>query len=58
LRGTFDAQADYTSLLDKIIPSIEEILKAGGIDPPQDAPEAAEPVILREEASGNDGHRG
>ena len=47
-----------TGVLEKIIPSIEEILKAGGIDPPQDAPEAAEPEIPREEASGDDGHRG
>jgi CRISPR-associated protein Cas1 len=47
-----------TGLLDKIIPSIEEMLKAGGLDPPTDAPEAAEPAIPREEASGDDGHRG
>lgn len=47
-----------TGLLEKIIPSIEEILRAGGIDPPPDAPEAAEPAIPREEPSGDDGHRG
>lgn len=47
-----------TGVLEKIIPSIDEILKAGGIDPPQEAPEAAEPAIPREEASGDDGHRG
>ena len=45
-------------VLDKIIPAIDEILKAGGIDPPVDAPEAAEPEIPREETSGDDGHRG
>jgi CRISPR-associated protein Cas1 len=45
-------------ILEKIIPAIEEILKAGGLDPPQDAPEAAEPAIPREESSGDDGHRG
>ncbi|MEL6622992.1 MAG: type I-E CRISPR-associated endonuclease Cas1e [Pseudomonadota bacterium] len=47
-----------TNLLEKIIPAIEEILNAGGIDPPSDAPEAAEPAIPREETSGDDGHRG
>ena len=47
-----------TGILEKIVPAIDEILKAGGIDPPQDAPEAAEPEIPREEVSGNDGHRG
>jgi CRISP-associated protein Cas1 len=46
-----------TGILDKIIPAIDEILKAGGIDPPVDAPEAVEPVIPAEEASGDDGHR-
>ena len=47
-----------TGVLEKIIPSIDEVLKAGGIDPPQEAPEAADPAIPREEASGDDGHRG
>lgn len=47
-----------SGLLDRIIPEIEEILKAGGIEPPEDAPEAADPAIPREEASGDDGHRG
>jgi CRISP-associated protein Cas1 len=47
-----------TGVLDKIIPAIDEILRAGGIDPPADAPEAVEPVIPAEEASGDDGHRG
>ena len=46
-----------SGLLDKIIPDIEEILKAGGLDPPVDAPEAAEPAIPKEESSGDDGHR-
>ena len=45
-------------VLEKIIPAIDEILKAGGIYPPTDAPEAAYPEIPREEASGDDGHRG
>jgi CRISPR-associated protein Cas1 len=47
-----------SGLLEKIIPSIEDVLKAGGLDPPADAPEAAEPAIPREESSGDDGHRG
>jgi CRISP-associated protein Cas1 len=47
-----------TGLLDRIIPSIEEMLWAGGVEPPPEAPEAAEPAIPREEASGDDGHRG
>ena len=47
-----------TGLLEKIIPDIEEILRAGGIDPPEEAPEAVEPAIPREEAGGDDGHRG
>ena len=46
-----------SGLLDKIIPDIEEILKAGGLDPPVVAPEAAEPAIPKEESGGDDGHR-
>ena len=47
-------------LLEKIIPDIEDILLAGGLNPPdaaEDAPEATEPVIPAEKASGDDGHR-
>ncbi|MEQ1713034.1 MAG: type I-E CRISPR-associated endonuclease Cas1e [Hyphomicrobium sp.] len=47
-----------TGVLEKIIPDIDEILKAGGLEPPQDAPEAVDPAIPKEEVSGNDGHRG
>lgn len=47
-----------TGLLEKIIPDIESILRAGGVDPPGDAPEAADPAIPAQEASGDDGHRG
>ncbi|MEM7776901.1 MAG: type I-E CRISPR-associated endonuclease Cas1e [Pseudomonadota bacterium] len=47
-----------SGLLEKIIPAIEEILKSGGIAPPEDAPEAAAPAIPAREASGDDGHRG
>lgn len=48
-------------LLEKIIPDIEAILRTGGLEPPneaEDAPEAADPAIPRQEASGDDGHRG
>ena len=47
-------------LLEKIIPDIEMILRAGGLAPPddsEDGPEAAEPAIPRQKASGDDGHR-
>jgi CRISPR-associated protein Cas1 len=47
-----------SGLLEKIIPDIQDILAAGGLEPPTDAPEAAEPVIPAEKASGDDGHRG
>ncbi len=47
-----------SGLLEKIIPTIEDILKSGGIDPPDEAPEATAPVIPAQEASGDDGHRG
>ncbi len=44
-------------LLERIIPMIEDVLAAGGIERPEEAPEAAEAAIPREEASGDDGHR-
>lgn len=47
-----------TGVLEKIIPSIDDILKASGIEAPIEAPEAAHPSIPAEEPSGNDGHRG
>ncbi len=43
--------------VERIIPSIAEVLAASGIDPPDDAPEG-QPPALPEEVSGNDGHRG
>lgn len=46
-----------TGILDKIIPAIAEILSSGGLEPPQDAPEAAAPAIPMEDAAGDDGHR-
>jgi CRISPR-associated protein Cas1 len=47
-----------SGLLERIIPLIEEILAAGGLRPPVDAPEATAPAIPAQEASGDDGHRG
>jgi CRISPR-associated protein Cas1 len=44
-------------LLDRIIPAIQSILAASGIDPPDDAPEAQQPSFSTE-TSGDDGHRG
>ncbi len=45
------------NLLEHLIPSINEILAASGIDPPQVAPEGQSPA-LPTETSGDDGHRG
>lgn len=47
-----------TGLLTKIIPDIQQILQASGIEVPQEAPEAADPVIPKDEVGGDDGHRG
>ena len=47
-----------SGLLERIIPDIEAILRAGGLDPPDDAPEAAAPAIPVGEVSGDAGHRG
>jgi CRISPR-associated protein Cas1 len=47
-----------SGLLDRIIPTIHAVLGAGGVAPPQDAPEAAEPAIELEETLADDGHRG
>src|SRR5690606_39519143 len=44
-------------LLDRIIPAIQSILAASGIDPPEEAPEAQPPSFVTE-PSGDDGHRG
>jgi CRISPR-associated protein Cas1 len=46
-----------TKLLRNIIPTIEEILAAGGISPPEDAPDALQPAIPVEEGIGDAGHR-
>jgi hypothetical protein len=50
-----------SGLLERIIPDIETLLRAGRLAPPtdgDDAPEAPEPAIPRKKASGDDGHRG
>lgn len=50
-----------SGLLERVIPDIDAILRAGGLAPPdeaEDAPEAADPAIPRKEAAGDDGHRG
>ena len=43
--------------LNRLIPAIEEMLAAGGLEPPA-APEEAQPIAIREEPSGDAGHRG
>lgn len=46
-----------THLLDRIIPTIEEVLSAGGIAPPESPPEAVGPAIPNPEGLGDAGHR-
>lgn len=46
-----------SNMLDRIIPMIQQVLAASGIDPPEDAPEAPSPSFTTE-SSGDDGHRG
>ena len=46
-----------SKLLERIIPGIEEMLAAGGIDPPAAAPEAVQPAIPSPEGIGDAGHR-
>ena len=46
-----------TRLLSRLVPSIEEMLNAGGFDPPS-PPREAQPVAFSEEPSGDVGHRG
>ena len=46
-----------TGLLGRLIPSIEEMLSAGGIDPPS-PPDEAQPVAIPAAPSGDVGHRG
>jgi CRISP-associated protein Cas1 len=47
-----------TNLLERVIPSIEEVLEAGGLARPEPPPEA-QPVAFEDpEPSGDAGHRG
>lgn len=46
-----------TKLLEKIIPTIEEILGAGELAPPPPSEESIPPAIPNKESIGNDGHR-
>lgn len=46
-----------TGLLNRLIPAIEEMLSAGGINPPR-PPEEAQPVAIPEVPGGDVGHRG
>jgi CRISPR-associated protein Cas1 len=47
-----------THLLQKIIPDIENVLSAGGIEPPQAPEDAVGPAIPNPESLGDAGHRG
>ncbi len=46
-----------TNLLEKIIPTIEEVLAAGEIKPPEAPPESVLPAIPNADSLGEDGHR-
>lgn len=46
-----------TNLLDRIIPTIGDLLAASGLEPPPEAPEGQAPA-LPTPASGDEGHRG
>ncbi len=46
-----------TRLLKKIIPSIEEVLSSGGIEPPKAPEESVPPAIPNPESIGDEGHR-
>ncbi|WP_026611747.1 type I-E CRISPR-associated endonuclease Cas1e [Methylocaldum szegediense] len=47
-----------TKLLEKIIPTIEEILAAGGLEPPEAPEDAVGPAIPNPKSLGDAGHRG
>ena len=47
-----------TGLLSKIIPQIEQVLKAGDLPVPEAAPEALKPAFVDKAGLGDDGHRG
>jgi len=45
-------------LLQRIIPTIEEVLAAGGLEVPEAPPESVDVAIPNKESLGDDGHRG
>jgi CRISPR-associated protein Cas1 len=47
-----------TNLLERIIPAIEEVLSAGGLETPQPPEDAQPPMLATGEGSGDAGHRG
>jgi len=47
-----------SQLLSKIIPTIEEVLDAGGLSRPEPSPESVPPAIPNKEQLGDAGHRG
>lgn len=47
-----------TKILRKIIPTIEDVLSAGGISPPKPPPESVPPAIPEPTSIGDAGHRG
>jgi CRISPR-associated protein Cas1 len=46
-----------TNLLERVIPTVGELLAASGLEPPAEAPEG-QPPALPNPVSGDDGHRG
>ena len=45
-------------VLRDLIPTIEEVLSAGGLEPPEPAPEAVPPAFPDQPPQGDVGHRG
>ena len=46
-----------TKLLHRLVPMCHEVIAAGGLDVPEEAPEAVPTAIPRKAVSGDDGHR-
>lgn len=46
-----------TKLLKRLIPLIEDVLEAGGISPPEPAPDSQPPAIPEPDSIGDEGHR-
>ena len=56
--GVFQLESEgMRKLLTRIIPTIEEVLAAGGVDPPSAPPESVPPAIPNPEGIGDLGHR-